>query len=324
MSEVTAIDENMKKRFGKVGVLMGGWAAERSVSLKSGQAVLEGLLEKGIDAHKIDVDRNIIDVVRAGKFDRLFNILHGRGGEDGVIQGALEILQIPYTGCGVMASAISMDKLMTKRIWTGSGLPTPAFEILNSESNFKAVVEKLGLPVIVKPAQEGSSIGMSKVKDAKDLKAAYEKAAEFDDVVFAEQWVTGQEYTIAILGDEVLPSINVVTDTDFYDFDAKYESDDTQYNCPSGLDADAEEALKALSKTAFDIVGGRGWGRVDVMQDNVGTFWLIEVNTSPGMTDHSLVPMAAKQQGLSFSDLTLEILKTSCELNSDQQKVGEQ
>ncbi|KAG1661902.1 D-alanine--D-alanine ligase [Nymphon striatum] len=271
MSEVPAIDETMKKRFGKVGVLMGGWAAERSVSLKSGQAVLEGLLEKGIDAHKIDVDRNIIDVVRDGKFDRLFNILHGRGGEDGVIQGALEILQIPYTGCGVMASAISMDKLMTKRIWTGSGLPTPAFEILDSESNFEAVVEKLGLPVIVKPAQEGSSIGMSKVNDAKDLKAAYEKAAEFDDVVFAEQWVTGQEYTIAIL----------------------------------------EEALKSLSKTAFDIVGGRGWGRVDVMQDNVGTFWLIEVNTSPGMTDHSLVPMAAKQHGLSFSDLTLEILKLS-------------
>ncbi|PID33653.1 MAG: D-alanine--D-alanine ligase [Thiotrichales bacterium] len=311
MSKVTAIDENMKSHFGKVGVLMGGWAAERSVSLKSGQAVLEGLLEKGIDAHKVDVDRNIIDVVREGKFDRVFNILHGRGGEDGVIQGALEILEIPYTGCGVMASAISMDKLMTKRIWAGSGLLTPAFEILNSESDFDAVVAKLGLPVIVKPAQEGSSIGMSKVHDAKDLKAAYEKAAEFDDVVFVEQWVTGEEYTVAILGDEVLPSINVVTDTDFYDFDAKYESDDTQYHCPSGLDDDAETTLKALCKTAFDIVGGKGWGRVDVMRDRVGTFWLIEVNSCPGMTDHSLVPMAAKQHGLSFSDLTLEILKLS-------------
>lgn len=323
MSEMIAIDETMKKRFGKVGVLMGGWAAERSVSLKSGQAVLEGLLEKGIDAHKIDVDRNIIDVIRDGKFDRVFNILHGRGGEDGVIQGALEILQIPYTGCGVMASAISMDKLMTKRIWTGSGLNTPAFEILNDDSDFEAVVEKLGLPVIVKPAQEGSSIGMSKVNDAKDLKAAYEKAAEFDDVVFAEQWVTGKEFTVAILGDEALPSIHVVTDTEFYDFDAKYESNDTQYHCPGGLEDDAEKALQVLSKAAFKYVGGIGWGRVDVIQDSAGVFWLIEVNTSPGMTDHSLVPMAAKQHGLSFSDLTLEILKLSIDSKSNQAESGD-
>lgn len=301
----------MAQKFGKVAVLMGGWAAEREVSLKSGKAVLDGLLEKGIDAHGLDVGRDVLDVLRDNNFDRVFNILHGTSGEDGEIQGALEILQIPYTGCGVMASAISMDKLMTKRIWSGSGLPTPAFEILTKDSDFTQVVEKLGLPVIVKPAQEGSSIGMSKVSEAAQLKVAYEKAAEFDDVVFAEQWVTGNEFTIAILGDEVLPPIRLVADADFYDFNAKYTSDNTQYYCPCGLDDEAENALKTLSITAFQILGGTGWGRVDVMQDNAGTFWLIEVNTSPGMTDHSLVPMAAKQQGMSFADLTERILETA-------------
>ncbi len=297
--------------FGKVAVLMGGWAAERDVSLKSGDAVLQGLLEQGVDAHAVDADRDVLDVLRTEKFDRVFNILHGRGGEDGELQGALEILQIPYTGCGVMASAISMDKLMTKRIWTGSGLPTPAFEILTPASDFEKVVEKLGLPVMVKPAQEGSSIGMSKVSEAHQLKAAYETAAVYDDVVFAEQWVMGQEFTVAILGDDVLPAIRLETQADFYDFDAKYTSNDTQYHCPCGLDENAENALQVLSKAAFEIIGGSGWGRVDVMQDSNGTFWLIEVNTVPGMTDHSLVPMAAKQQGLSFSALTVEILKTS-------------
>ena len=297
--------------FGKVAVLMGGWAAERDVSLKSGAAVLQGLLEQGVDAHAVDANRDVLDVLRAEKFDRVFNILHGRGGEDGELQGALELLQIPYTGCGVMASAISMDKLMTKRIWTGSGLPTPAFEILTPESDFEKVVEKLGLPVMVKPAQEGSSIGMSKVSEAHQLKSAYEEAANYDDVVFAEQWVMGKEFTVAVLGDDVLPPIRLETQADFYDFDAKYTSNDTQYHCPCGLDDEAINALQTLSKAAFDIIGGTGWGRVDVMQDSNGTFWLIEVNTVPGMTDHSLVPMAAKQQGLSFSALTVEILKTS-------------
>jgi len=305
------MNKTHQEQFGKVAVLMGGWSAEREVSLKSGKAVLDGLLEAGVDAHPIDADRDVLNVLTRGNFDRVFNILHGRGGEDGELQGALEILEIPYTGCGVMASAISMDKLMTKRIWTGAGLPTPAFEILTADSNFEAIVEKLGLPVIVKPAQEGSSIGMSKVCEAGQLKAAYEKAAVFDDIVFAEQWVTGQEYTVAILGDTVLPPIHIKTNTDFYDFDAKYESNETQYHCPCGLDLAAEGSLKTLSKTAFEIVGGKGWGRVDVMRDNVGTFWLIEVNTSPGMTDHSLVPMAAKTYGLSFSGLTVEILKTA-------------
>ena len=311
--------QNMVARFGKVAVLMGGWAAEREVSLKSGTAVLSGLLEKGVDAHKVDASRDVLDVLREQKFDRAFNILHGRGGEDGELQGGLEVLQIPYTGCGVMASAISMDKLMSKRIWTGAGLATPAFEILTADSDFKMVADKLGLPLIIKPAQEGSSIGMSKVSDASQLEAAYKKAAEFDDVVFAEQWVTGNEYTVAILGDEVLPAIRVEVEIGFYDFDAKYASNNTQYHCPCGLDEVAEQTLNALCKNAFEVLGGTGWGRVDVMQDHVGTFWLIEVNTVPGMTDHSLVPMAAKQQGLSFADLTLKVLETS--LSSDQQQM---
>ena len=305
------VSPDMKAQFGRVAVLLGGWAAERDVSLKSGKAVLQGLLAKGVDAHGVDAGRDVLDVLRNEKFDRVFNILHGRGGEDGELQGALELLHIPYTGCGVMASAISMDKLMTKRIWTGAGLPTPAFEILTADSDFAKVVEKLGLPVIVKPAQEGSSIGMSKVSEAHQLKTAYETAASYDDVVFAEQWVTGKEYTVAMLGDEVLPPIRLEADAEFYDFDAKYTSSDTRYHCPCGLDEEAENALKTLAKTAFDVIDGKGWGRVDVMQDNVGTFWLIEVNTVPGMTDHSLVPMAAKQHGLSFADLTLEILKTA-------------
>ena len=298
------------KDFGKVAVLMGGWAAEREVSLKSGQAVLQGLLEKGIDAHGIDAGRDVLDVLREQKFDLVFNMLHGRGGEDGEIQGALELLQIPYTGCGVMASAISMDKLMTKRIWTGSGLPTPAFEILSRESDFNEVVDTLGLPIIVKPAQEGSSIGMTKVSEANQLQLAFEIAAQYDDVIFAEQWVTGKEFTIAIIGDEVLPPVRLKAKGDFYDYEAKYTTDETEYHCPCGLEEEAEERLKLLAKSAFKIVGGKGWGRVDVMQDNNGTFWLIEVNTIPGMTDHSLVPMAAKAHGLSFSDLTVEILKT--------------
>jgi len=301
------------QQFGKVAVLMGGWAAEREVSLNSGKAVLEGLLEKGIDAHGVDVGRDVLEVLKNENYDRVFNILHGRGGEDGELQGALELLQIPYTGCGVMASAISMDKMMTKRLWIGSGLPTPAYEILHADTNFEEVVEKLGLPVMVKPAQEGSSIGMSKVTEASELRPAYEEAAKYDDVVFAEQWVTGKEFTVAILGDEVLPSIRLEADqeADFYDYDAKYISHKTQYHCPSGLSENDEATLKTLSKTAFKGLGGKGWGRVDVMQDNAGTFWLIEVNTVPGMTDTSLVPMAAKQHGLSFSDLTLEILKTA-------------
>ena len=310
---MVAVITTNPQQFGKVAVLMGGWAAEREVSLNSGKAVLEGLLEKGIDAHGVDAGRDVLEVLKNENYDRVFNILHGRGGEDGELQGALELLEIPYTGCGVMASAISMDKMMTKRLWIGSGLPTPAYEILHADTDFEEVVEKLGLPVMVKPAQEGSSIGMSKVTEASQLRPAYEKAAKYDDVVFAEQWVTGKEFTVAILGDEVLPSIRLEADqeADFYDYDAKYISHKTQYYCPSGLSESEQSTLKTLCKTAFKGLGGKGWGRVDVMQDSAGTFWLIEVNTVLGMTDTSLVPMAAKEYGLSFSDLTLEILKTA-------------
>ncbi|HIO92723.1 MAG TPA: D-alanine--D-alanine ligase [Leucothrix mucor] len=301
----------MSAEFGKVAVLMGGWAAERNVSLDSGKAVLKALQAKQVDAHGVDADRDVLNTLRKGKFDRVFNIMHGRGGEDGEIQGALDILQIPYTGCGVMASAISMNKLMTKRIWSGANLPTPAFVVLNTATNFEAVTETLGLPLIVKPANEGSSIGMSKVNKVEELEAAYKCAAEYDSLIFAEQWVTGSEYTIAILGDEALPVIRLEVQSDFYDHDAKYKSNDTQYHCPCGLDEDEGKELRALAKTAFDVVAASGWGRVDVMRDQQGNFCLIEVNTVPGMTDHSLMPMAAKAAGISFEDLVVRILETS-------------
>ncbi|MGB5600295.1 MAG: D-alanine--D-alanine ligase [Thiothrix litoralis] len=299
------------KRFGKVAVLMGGWAAEREVSLNSGRAVLAALQSQGVDAYGIDADRDIVNTLREGKFDRVFNILHGRGGEDGELQGALEIVQLPYTGCGVMASAISMNKLMTKCIWSGVNLPTPAFEVLTADSDLDAVVEKLGLPLMIKPANEGSSIGMSKVTQASELQAAFDAAAQYDSLIFAERWVTGSEYTVALLGDDVLPAIRLEVQSDFYDYDAKYKSNDTQYYCPCGLSSDDEAELKALAKTAFDTVSASGWGRVDVMRDQTGKFWLIEVNTVPGMTDHSLVPMAAKAAGMSFEALVMRILETS-------------
>jgi D-alanine-D-alanine ligase len=297
--------------FGKVAVLMGGWAAEREVSLNSGTAVLHALLAKGVDAHAIDADRNVLTTLKEGGFDRVFNIMHGRGGEDGEIQGALELLQIPYTGCGVMASAISMNKLMTKRIWSGANLPTPAYEVLTAETDFVQVIEKLGLPLMVKPANEGSSIGMTKVEQADALEVAYERAVAYDDLVLAEQWINGDEYTISLLGEEALPVIRLEAQNDFYDYEAKYTSDETKYYCPCGLTKNEEITLQALAQIAFKAVDASGWGRVDVMRDDEGTFWLIEVNTVPGMTDHSLVPMAAKAVGIDFDDLVLRVLKTS-------------
>ncbi|MCK5901816.1 MAG: D-alanine--D-alanine ligase [Cocleimonas sp.] len=302
----------MSTDMGKVAVLMGGWAAEREISLNSGQAVLKALKGKGIDAHGVDVDRNVFTVLKSGEFTRVFNIMHGRGGEDGELQGALELLQIPYTGCGVMASSISMNKLMTKRIWRGANLSTPAFEVLTAESDFEAVAATLGLPLIVKPANEGSSIGMTKVKKQSELYAAYESAAVYDALVFAEQWITGDEYTVALLGDEVLPAIRLEVQRDFYDYDAKYCSNDTAYFCPCGLSHEDEEKLKLLAKEAFDAIVGQGWGRVDMIRDQAGDFCLIEVNTVPGMTDHSLVPMAAKAAGIPFEELVVRILETSC------------
>ncbi|WP_020560351.1 D-alanine--D-alanine ligase [Thiofilum flexile] len=300
-----------KKRFGKVAVLYGGWSAERPVSLKSGAQVLQGLLEAGVDAQGIDAGRDIIDVLKAGHYDRVFNIMHGRGGEDGVIQGALELLGIPYTGCGVMASAISMDKLVTKRLWLGMGLPTPNYRVLTAESDFDAVVAELGLPLMVKPVKEGSSIGMTKVKEANQLAAAYHKAAECCPVVIAEQWITGQEFTAGILDLTPLPLIRVEVPGEFYTYDAKYISNETQYHCPCGLTPALEAQLQQLALSAFQAVGGSGWGRVDMMLDNKQRPWLIEVNTNPGMTDHSLVPMAARQAGMSFSQLVVKVLETT-------------
>ena len=297
--------------FGKVAVVMGGWGAEREVSLDSGAAVLAGLIEQGVDAHGIDADRNVLTTLQDNKFDRVFNILHGRGGEDGVLQGALELLQIPCTGCNVMSSAISMDKLMTKRIWTGSGMSTPAFAVLNDDTDFAAVIADYGLPLMVKPADEGSSVGMTKVVDAEQLKPAYEKAKQYDCTVFAEQWISGTEYTISIVGEKVLPIIKVETDSAFYDYEAKYQSEETSYLCPCGLDADAELEMQQLAKLAFDTLGADGWGRIDLMQDSNGKVWLIELNTVPGMTSHSLVPKAAAASGLSFGELVVKILETA-------------
>ena len=302
-------------QFGKVAVLMGGLSAEREISLLSGNAVLSALQSKGVDAHGVDVDESVIDVLRAGDFQRVFIVLHGRGGEDGTMQGLLETMKLPYTGSGVMASSLAMDKLKTKQIWLAMGLPTPEFCIIDSEQSCQQALEKLGLPLIVKPVLEGSSIGMSKVEIDNELVPAWRKAQQCGGTVIAERWVHGEEYTAAMLGEQVLPMIKLKTSHKFYDYDAKYDADDTQYICPCGLPEQQEAELAELSKKAFDAVGATAWGRVDFMIDESNKPWLIEVNTVPGMTSHSLVPMAAKQAGMTFDDLVVNILSTAdCEL----------
>jgi len=305
MSELT------NNKYGKVAVLMGGLSAEREISLQSGSAVLKALLSRGVDAHKIDVGEDIIQQLITGKFDRVFNMLHGRNGEDGVIQGALELLGLPYTGSGVLASAVGMDKLKTKEIWLANELPTPQFVVINHQTSPENVVKKLGLPLIVKPFNEGSSIGMSKVSVLSEMKPAMDLALQYDDDVLAERWIEGDEYTAAIVAGESLPLIRLETNNIFYDFDAKYVSDSTQYHCPCGLSEADEDKFKQLAKNAFDAIGASGWGRVDMMVDASGNAFLIEINTLPGMTSHSLVPMAAKQAGNSFESLVLQILDTS-------------
>jgi D-alanine-D-alanine ligase len=299
------------RRFGKVAVMLGGTSAERPVSLNSGAAVLAALQRQDVDAHAFDpANRNLGDLI-TGEFDRVFIALHGRYGEDGCMQGALELLAIPYTGSGVMASAIGMDKWRTKLLWRAAGLPTADWEILTTTSDFAAVEKNLGLPIFVKPAREGSSIGMSKVTEHGTLKAAYETAVEHDALVLAEKFIDGGEFTVGILGDTALPLIRLepAKDKAFYDFEAKYLRNDTQYHCPAGLPDDKEKALRQLALDAFRLIGGRGWGRVDVMMDSLGNPYLLEVNTSPGMTDHSLVPMAARAAGLDFDALCLAILE---------------
>lgn len=294
--------------FGRVAVLFGGTSAEREISLKSGQAVLQALQQAGVNAQAFDPAEQDIGSITA--YDRAFIVLHGRGGEDGTMQGALELLGVPYTGSGVLASALGMDKTRTKQLWLGCGLPTPAYARLTANTDFGQVIADLGLPLMVKPAHEGSSIGMRKVDKAEDLQPAYEFAAQYDSEIIAEKWVTGKEYTIVILGDKALPIIRLQPHQShgFYDFEAKYNANDTQYLCPCGLSNEDEQALQALALRAFDMVGATGWGRIDAMRDEQGNFWLLEVNTVPGMTDHSLVPMAAKAAGLSFEQLVLTIL----------------
>jgi len=299
---------------GRVAVLMGGLSAEREISLMSGNAVLAALKSQGVDAHGIDVNENIITELAEGKFDRVFNILHGRGGEDGTMQGLLEVMKLKYTGSGVLASSIAMDKMKTKQIWLSLGLPTPDFSVLDSEQDCEQALEKLGLPVIIKPVLEGSSIGMSKVETDEEMLPAWRKAKECVGTVIAEQWIEGSEYTAAFLDDDVLPMIKLETPHKFYDFDAKYEADDTQYICPCGLSEDTEAEYGVLAKKAFDAVNISSWGRIDFIVDAENNPWLIEANTVPGMTSHSLVPMAAKQAGVSFEELVLRILaKAGCE-----------
>lgn len=294
------------KQFGRVAVLFGGTAAERPISLISGAAVLKALQAAGVDAHGFDPAER--DIVEVQGFDRAFIVLHGRGGEDGVIQGVLEQFGVPYTGSGVMASAIGMDKARTKQLWLGCGLPTPTYRRLQAGMDFQTVVDALGLPLMVKPAREGSSIGMAKVYSVDELARAYEVAAEHDGEVIAEHFIEGSEYTVAILHERALPVIRMIPAKDFYDFEAKYQRNDTQYRIPCGLAAEEEQQLQQIALEAFQVLGARGWGRIDAMRDRDGRFWLLEINTVPGMTDHSLVPMAAKAAGMDFTDLVLAIL----------------
>ena len=297
----------MSKTFGKVAVLLGGRSGEREVSLKSGAAVMAALLRSGVDAYAFDPAHRPLHELEV--FDRVFIALHGRYGEDGTIQGALEIMDIPYTGSGLMASSVGMDKWRTKLLWRASGIVTPDFALIDADSDFSKVEAKLGLPLFVKPANEGSSIGISKVKQAGQLRAAYELAAKSDPLVLAERCVGGGEYTVGILGDNALPVIRIVPANDFYDYEAKYLRDDTQYLCPCGLPPEKEAQIRTEALQAFRIVGGRGWGRVDFLMDETGQHYFIEVNTSPGMTDHSLVPMAAKAAGIGFDGLVMKILE---------------
>ena len=297
--------------FGRVAVLFGGKSAEREVSLKSGEAVLGALQAAGVDAFGIDVGDDFLQRLSTERIDRAFIVLHGRGGEDGSMQGLLECAGIPYTGSGILASALAMDKLRTKQVWLSLGLPTPRHAVLASEEDCEAAAKTLGFPLIVKPAHEGSSIGMAKVSELGELIAAWRDASAYDAQVLVEQWIQGPEFTIATLRGQVLPPIGLGTPHTFYDYDAKYLADDTQYRIPCGLDGEKEAELKALSARACEAVGIQGWARVDVMQDADGAFWLLEVNTVPGMTDHSLVPMAANAAGLDFEQLVLAILDDS-------------
>lgn len=296
--------------FGRVAVLMGGTSTERAVSLDSGNGVLDALRTRGVDAHAVDGIPALIDGIRAGRIDRVFNILHGNkgGGEDGVVQGLLEALGVPYTGPGVLGSALTMDKIRTKQVWIAAGLSTPRFVRLPAGGDLRAAIASLGLPVFVKPSCEGSSVGVARVVDAGDIEAAVQVAREYGGEMVVEQLVVGDELTVGILGDVALPSIRIVPKGEWYDYHAKYVSDETLYLCP-GLDGEDEDDVRALALAAFQAAGCSGWGRVDVMRDRAGTSYLLEVNTAPGMTSHSLVPKAAAQIGIDYADLCWRVLE---------------
>ncbi len=293
---------------GKVAVLFGGRSAEREISLKSGAAVLAALQASGVDAHPFDPSVQNLQALREEGYDRTFIALHGRFGEDGTVQGALELMNMPYTGSGVLASALAMDKWRTKLVWQAGGLPIPSYELLTADSDFDAAAKRLGLPLFVKPANEGSSVGITKVKKAGDLRAAYLEAAQYDPLVLAEAFVGGGEYTVSILGGNALPVIKIEPANEFYDYEAKYLRNDTRYLCPAGLSPENEAEMQRLALQGFALIGGRGWGRVDFLVDESGKPYLLEANTVPGMTDHSLVPMAARQAGINFEQLVLRIL----------------
>jgi len=297
--------------FGKVAVMMGGPSAEREISLLSGNAILQALRERGVDAHAFDpAERSVCELKGAG-FDRVFIALHGRFGEDGTIQGALEVLDIPYTGSGVMASALAMDKWRTKLVWLASGIPTPRYRVVDAKTDWWSVVAELGLPLIVKPAREGSTIGITKVTavDHDELTLAHAEAARHDPLVIVEQFITGMELTVSVLDDRALPLIRIEAPQGNYDYHHKYFSDETRYYCPCGLPPATESAIQAQSLEAFALIGGAGWGRLDLILRPEGGWEFLEMNTSPGMTAHSLVPMAAKQAGMPFADLCLQILR---------------
>ena len=298
--------------FGKVAVLLGGDSSEREISLLSGQAVLAALQRRGVNARAFDPQDRAVQELAADGFDRAWIALHGPGGEDGLMQGALEWLGVPYTGSGVLASALTMDKLKTKRVVVGAGYAAPEYAVLSSPADLSPALEKIGLPMMVKPASQGSSVGITKVKTAAELAGAYAEARAIDPIVFAERFITGDEFTVGVLQDRGLPSIRIQPATEFYDYQAKYFRNDTQYHCPSGLTADAEAELQKAAMAAFQVTDCCGWGRVDFMRDRVTQkFYFIEINTTPGMTGHSLVPMAARQSGIDFDELVWRVLETS-------------
>ena len=300
--------------FGRVAVLMGGWSSEREVSLWSGKNIADALLRKGVDVSAVDVkDAEVLLGLRSTRFDRAFNILHGTGGEDGTAQAVLDLVELPYVGSGVLGSALAMDKLRSKRIWKSEGLPTPDYAVLENEADAQAVARRFEYPFVIKPSADGSSVGVTIVKTAGQIGPAFAEAQGDGRAVMAERFVKGAELTVAVLDGEALPSIRIVPAGEFYDYHAKYIAEDTKYECPSGIPVDQEQKLASLALHAFELLGCRGWGRVDFLLDSASQPWLLEINTLPGMTSHSLVPMAAKARGLNFDDLCWAILETSLE-----------